>query len=362
MRVLLVDVDCRPEIQNLALDVLSTYHKNLGHDVQLYRHLTRQKVHLNTTFQPDKIALNGTLLDKPDKVYISSVFSWNLGITRLLAQKFSFAEVQVGGSGYDVGVFLNKNPGKTIAQMTTSDWTTLPPGIERLEPDYTLYGFDYAVGFCNRGCNRRCQFCIVPRKEGTIREERYRHPSTWVPDYMKKALLLDNDLALYPLTRQREILSWGREAGVKLSVSQGIDLRAVAREPEIARILAENMPYTTAFDGKMIYGAWDYVQNEGWIRRGIENLLEAGIKPRYMRVYVLVGFDTTLEQDLHRCNVLWQEYKVLPFVMVYNNRKDNPWLRALARWANKPGLIRKMDFWSYDRIPDGPPPMARPEG
>jgi hypothetical protein len=50
-------------------------------------------------------------------------------------------------------------------------------------------------------------------------------------------------------------------------------------------------------------------------------------------VYVLVGFNTTLVQDLYRIQKLI-EFEVKPFVMIYNNKRDTM-LRHLSRWINK---------------------------
>lgn len=55
--------------------------------------------------------------------------------------------------------------------------------------------------------------------------------------------------------------------------------------------------------------------------------------------FVLVGFDTTFEEDLYRCRKL-KEWGANAFVMRY---KQTPELNALARWAN-----RKQIFWSVD--------------
>jgi radical SAM superfamily enzyme YgiQ (UPF0313 family) len=48
----------------------------------------------------------------------------------------------------------------------------LPPEIESLPPDYSLYPElgKCAIGFLTRGCPFNCAFCVVPIKEGrTIR-------------------------------------------------------------------------------------------------------------------------------------------------------------------------------------------------
>ena len=51
----------------------------------------------------------------------------------------------------------------------------LPSVIEYYPPDYDLYSFqEYSMGFSTRGCPRKCEFCIVPEKEGMIKV--WQHP------------------------------------------------------------------------------------------------------------------------------------------------------------------------------------------
>jgi hypothetical protein len=95
----------------------------------------------------------------------------------------------------------------------------------------------------------------------------------------------------------------------------------------------------------------DYFGNVRPVTRGIQMLLDAGFKGRNIMCYVLVGFDTTFAQDLHRWRVLRKDLGVYPFVMIYNNRRDDPKLRAFARWVNR--RIDKVCSWEdYDRNPE----------
>jgi len=67
---------------------------------------------------------------------------------------------------------------------------------------------------------------------------------------------------------------------------------------------------------------------------GIEILTKAGVAPHHLMFYELVGFNTTFEEDYHRFEVLTKK-GIKPFIMIYNNRKDQPILRHFARWVNK---------------------------
>lgn len=320
MNVLCVDVDSK--ISNLALMKVSAYHKARGDAVSLYRHKGRRNLSID-------------IPQDPEKTYVSCTFTWNRPIAEAFVRRGNGTAL-FGGTGFDHG-------------KPSMERHYLPPEIDAMAPDYDLYGYDYAVGFCNRGCNRRCQFCDVPLKEGKINPLMYRPPWTWVPDGFKKAMLLDNDIAFYSDPQLQEILGWFIEAGVKASITQGWDIRLTT--PERAALLYELKPRSTGFNAVRLYFSWDYLGIENYVRRGIETLLDAGFRSDQLCCYILTGFNTTHEQDFHRLTVLWNEYGVYPYAMTYNNRRDDPWLRAFARYVNRPALLRNVAWEDYYRGP-----------
>lgn len=56
-------------------------------------------------------------------------------------------------------------------------------------------------------------------------------------------------------------------------------------------------------------------------------------------VYVLVGFDTTPEEDEYRVRTL-ADLRIQQFVMPYD--KEDPYQRAFARLVNRPQIFRTM--------------------
>jgi hypothetical protein len=121
VKIGLVDVDGK--IPNLVLMKLSAWHKAKGDEVKIY----------------------DPLFDKPDRIYASKVFDFTPDY-----HYYPACEVIKGGTGYDLAA-------------------KLPPEVEKMYPDYSLFGCGYAMGFTTRGCIRKCPFYLVPRKEGAIK-------------------------------------------------------------------------------------------------------------------------------------------------------------------------------------------------
>jgi len=285
MKILLIDVDSK--MPNLVLMKISAWHKRRG----------------------DRIFFNESC--NPNKVYISCIFSQNRSLALGIANfwKSFGCEVEVGGVGIDLK-------------------SKLPYEIEHIMPDYSLYGIRYSMGFTSRGCIRRCPWCIVWRKEGYIREHApidEFYVSRW-----KKLMLLDNNFLASP--RWYEKLEEIRKRKIKVCFNQGLDIRLI--DQESARSLSRIHYVDNEFRVRRLYFAFDTPEIESEVIEGIKILKKHGIKSRHLMFYMLVGFNTTFEEDFHRFKIL-NNLGVLPFVMVYNNRKDNPILRHFARWVNR---------------------------
>jgi len=294
MKISLIDVDSK--IPNLALMKISAYHKAKGDQVELNQY------------------------HDPDLVYISVIFQKNRERALGIAKMFS-CPVKIGGPAI----------GKE----------TLPPEVENQYPDYSLYRIDYSMGYTQRGCIRNCPFCIVPKIEGKFREV------AWFDAFHRnqnKMILFDNNFLASKLWCEK--LQWLIDKKIKVNFTQGLDIRLVDKEK--AEMLAEVRYSNQKWNAKQLYFAFDNLAYEKEVRRGIEHLLNAGIPPRDMMFYVLVGFDSDFSEDYRRYQILWEEYGVLPFIMVYNG-KGTPLLRHFARWVNK--RIHKITpFSKYNRL------------
>lgn len=298
MNILLVQTDGK--MPNLSLMHLSTYHKNKG----------------------DKVFLNKCVY-RPDKIYVSCIFSWNKPRALMMRKNLFDCEVEFGGYA------LNN--------------TTLPPEIEHNMPDYNLYGVDYSMGFTSRGCIRNCPFCIVPKKEGRIKNNA---PITefLYPNH-KKLILLDNNFLASE--KWEENLQFVIDNKLEVNFNQGLDIRLINEKN--AKILSDTKFRNWHFKGRQIHFAWDLPETEKQVERGIQILNDTGINSRSLMFYILCGFNTTFLQDMYRFKRLW-EWGVCPFVMIYNNRKDISILRHFARWVNKRIYKICPNFRDYDRL------------
>jgi len=68
------------------------------------------------------------------------------------------------------------------------------------------------------------------------------------------------------------------------------------------------------------------------------------IKPYKLMCYVLIGFDSTVDQDLMRVEKL-EEYDISPFVMPYN--KSNTYQKRFARWVNNKAIFKSVKWEDY---------------
>ena len=263
-----------------------------------------------------------------DEVWLSCIFTWNRDKAKsaIIFQEALGKKVHYGGTGFDWGLETNR--------------IQLPLEIENGLPDYELYDDDRAIGFAQRGCDRKCEFWDVWKKEGKI-QQGYIPIRLLVPEDRNKLLLLDNDIALSP--EHNAIINECRELGVKLSITQGYDIRCMT--PEKAQFLAEDKPYDLDFKVRRIYIAWDYLGIENFVRDGIFMLLDAGFRMTEIYCYIICGFNTTHDQDLYRFYKLL-EWGANPYVMPFNNRQDDKWLNHFKRYVNR-GYCRFIDATEY---------------
>ena len=290
MKVAVLDVDSK--IPNLALMKISQWHKLNGDDVEHYMPLAH---HLY------------------DKVYASKIFNFSDG-----------SDIQddmiTGGTGIDLKI-------------------SLPPKMDTMTPDYSLYNYPHIIGFTQRGCRFKCEFCVVPQKEGkpwsanTIDE-------LWTQRDSKFLILLDNDFFGNPDWEER--IEEMKEYDLRVNFSQGLNIRIISERQ--AQALASVNFRNINDNSKQVTFAWDQIKDEKVIKRGFKRVTDAGIKPYQMQFYVLIGFDTTPEEDLHRVMML-KDWGCDPYAMPYD--KSDPYQKKFVRWVNRRAVFHSCTWEEY---------------
>jgi hypothetical protein len=246
--------------------------------------------------------------ERPDIVYASAIFER----TRPLVQHVLafYPQARVGGTGWDVAGTLDA------------------VGISTRETDYSIYPtFRQSLGFTQRGCRLRCAFCVVPRKEGAVREEQ-SIGELWRGDpWPRELLLLDNDF--FGQHRWRERIDEIRVGGFKVSFNQGINARFLT--PETAAAIASVDYRDDGMKEKRIYTAWDNRKDERRLLDGLRLLFDHGVKPRHVMVYLLIGYwpgETHEDRDYRRRSL--RDLGCLPYPMPYVR---TPELTGFQRWV-----------------------------
>ncbi len=202
-------------------------------------------------------------------------------------------------------ILFEKNRKKFIADEyggPAFDDSVLPIEVEEMKPDYDLYGKDYSLGYTFRPCYNSCHFCKVPK----MNHPNTYHHSIWEfhnPKF-KKICLLNNNT--FQDIQWKETFQEIWDADLTVIDENGYDLRLI--DDEKAAALKK-----TRFQG-LIHFAWDRMQDESLIVYGLQILQKYKITG--CRVYVLIGYDTTEKQDLHRCEIIRQNKQdpyIIPF-------------------------------------------------
>lgn len=291
MKIGLIDVDGH-RWPNLCLMKLSAYHKKRGDVVEW--HDGRKKY---------------------DLAYMSRVFTDSY--SKDYAGTVRADQIIRGGTGYVLDNFL-------------------PDEVEHTCPDYSLYPqfAGTAYGFLSRGCPRGCGFCIVGQKEGRKTRAVADLSEFWTGE--KEIKLLDANLLACP-DWERLLLQLA-ESRAMVDFTQGLDIRLVT--PEKVKLL-------NRVNTKMLHFAWDNPEDDltGYFGRFAKLTDVKDYRKR--RVYVLVNYNSTQEQDLYRIYTL-RDMGFDPYVMVYEKPTAPPETRRLQRWVNNKWFFHAVaDFQDF---------------
>lgn len=268
MKIGLIDIE--PKIFNTAYMQISEYFKNAMCDVAL----------MNPN-QPSEY-------ETCDKLFCSSLFGFT--------DKSNIPSRAVcGGTGFDVK-------------------TKLPSEIARSQLDYSLYPkCRTSYLWFSRGCIRNCSFCVVRQKEGKlkpVKPKKLNHNGKYIT-------VMDNNFFANPGWRTAIYDLQCAEQPVDF---QGVDVRVLT--PKMCESLAILKHH------KRIKIAWDNPFED--LRDQIAVLLQY-VKAYKVMCYVLIGHNSSLQQDIDRVRSL-EQFKITPYVMCMN-RKDKH-QKKFQRWVN----------------------------
>lgn len=282
MKILLLNIDSK--LPNIALKKIEMWHRGRGDNVIWDMPLE---------------------LRQADKAYASCIFTKN---KEKIEQYVGLRpDLSAGGTGYNLAI-------------------KLPVGIEAMKPKINY-------GFTTRGCIRKCKFCFVPKSEGYIRAVGDIY-DIW-DGSSSEVVLLDNNILALP-EHFKMICEQAMRENIMLDFNQGLDIRLVT--PAICELLKETKL-------KRIRFAFDDPKLEAVVRRKVAMLREHKVKNAFP-FYVLAGFDTTFEEDMHRLEVL-KELGCRAYVMRHENTPRERRYIRMAQWANQFWTFAKYDYKTF---------------
>ena len=296
-RIGLIDID-NTSFPNIALGKIARFHAQQGDEVEWV----------------DPMFGGGY-----DKVYMSKVFNFSPDYDYPLIAD----EIEKGGTGYD----LHK---------------ALPDQIDRLQPDYSIYpevNDKTAYGFLTRGCPNKCKWCVVPKKEGSLKP--YMDVEEIAIEGRKNLVLMDNNILAsdYGLEQIEKII----KKGYRVDFNQAMDARLVT--DEIAQMLAK-----VRWLNQIRFGCDTHAQIEH-CRRAMELVNKYKKKPAYYLLYTMIGDD--IEESYERLS-MYRESKNIRVVAQPFRDYNNPqqiipqWQKDMARWAMRREFYTSCDFKDYE--------------
>lgn len=258
-----------------------------------------------------------------DVGFISIAFTWRLPEARRIAEYYlasGCTKVRAGGPG----VFTQKKYLADLCEVGGS----IPDAIARHNPMATRASY---------GCPVGCWFCIVPKMDGRA--------FTYLPDFIVRPVLCDDNLSALPALYQRYIVKRYQIAGVPL--------------------LDANSGFEPATFDEEVFERWKPILKGPW-RFGYDETTEGenvarafrilkDVSPRRKQVYTMIGhepFDVCMDR-IQKVIANRGEPYAQPFLKLNALVKEpavrHDWtshrLKQVARWVNG-------RYWKYCTFAD----------
>lgn len=288
----LIDVDGH-NFPNLALMKLSAHHKGNGDLVTWY-----------------------TPFDEYDIVYKAKVFTFTEDYNNFINNS---KKIVSGGTGY-----------KMYDELF----------CDKIQPDYSIYKntswFDDSVayGFLTRGCPNKCEWCVVPKKEGNIRgymdiEE--------VANGKSKVVLMDNNILAsdYGIRQIEKII----KLGLRVDFNQGLDARMI--DDKMAKLLSKVKWL------KYLRMACDSSGMKKHVEKATKLLRKYDCKPKEYFIYVLLREIEDSYERINFCRRLSLDAFAQPFRDFTVGQIIPQWQKDMARYTNMKSIYKSCDFKDY---------------
>lgn len=234
---------------------------------------------------------------KADEVHVSVAFTWDVTEGERLAEAWGlyYPIVKLGGPALSsaCNAFV---PGRFIKQGVT---------------------------FTTRGCNRHCPWCLVPEREGRLRE---------IKGFTPGHIIQDNNLLQADRPHLRNVFAMLKAQRRAAELSGGLDARLVDDwVAEMLRGLRIKQLFLAADSPTMLRPLQHAISRLAWL-------------PKWRRrVFALIGFDgETISQATDRLECIWQMGGT-PFAQLY--QPADHWIdysrewKALARTWSRPAAM-----------------------
>ena len=233
-----------------------------------------------------------------NEVHISTIFSWDIEKALKLKRNYEqyYPKVLVGGPAFADGKY---NP-----QFT--------PGL------YVKRG----ITITTRGCNFKCPFCLVDKKEGKFIEVNIEPGNT----------IQDNNILLASRDHLRKVFQMLKtQKGIRFV--GGLDKRLL-KDWHIEELRSLKI--------KELWLAFDNWDNKKDFVKITDKLKKEGFTRHQIRCYVLAGFNEPIQASEERLRFVY-ECGAMPFIQKYRDENNNQLSKEdskfIRQWS-RPAIIK----------------------